>query len=281
MLYQSIVLVIEKGKTMTNNPLQDLLNDVGLEVSKVKTLPANIPSQDIVDELQVEQGLYLQSKKSETDFLTRKTKTKATIANKTVDINFTYKKVKGIDVGDTGIGKDGKPNSDKNRYAVYIDEKFDTGVYFTHLPAIKQFEFMLKYNTELFTDERYSEFHISAEMKLPTQFQTDLGQNKCLTWTSSQGVPVMVPTITQCQNYDNSNDLKGTPFDRPNKRTNKQDLPALVQVGIVPDMNIPVLTPARWSVISQALNDMQKPQCTTDETQFIRWYMQLVANATK
>ena len=274
MLVSALVLVIEKGNTMTNNPLQDLLNDVGLEVSKVKTLPANIPSQDIVDELQVEQGLYLQSKKSETDFLTRKTKTKATIANKTVDINFTYKKVKGIDVGNT-------QNADKNRYAIYIDEKFDTGVYFTHLPAIKQFEYMLKYNTELFTDERYSEFHISAEMKLPTQFQTDLGQNKCLTWTSSQGVPVMVPTITQCQNYDNSNDLKGTPYSRPNKRVNKQDLPALVQVGIVPDMNIPVLTPARWSVISQALNDNQQPQCTTDELQFISWYMQLVAKANK
>jgi len=276
MLYQSIVLVIEKGNTMTNNPLEDLLNDVGLQVSKVKTLPTNIPSQDIVDELQVEQGLYLQSKKSETDFLSRKTKAKATIANKTVDINFTYKKVKGIDVGDT-------ENADKNRYAIYIDEKFDTGVYFTHLPAIKQFEFMLKYNNELFTDERYSAFHISAEMKLPTQFQTDLGRNKCLTWTSSQGVPVLVPTITMCQNYDNSNDLKGTPFDRPNRRTNKQDLPALVQVGIVPDMNIPVLSPQRWSVISQALNDNpeQQPQWTTEEQMFLGWYMQLVANASK
>jgi hypothetical protein len=242
---------------MTNNPLENLLNEVGLEVSKVKTLPANIPSQDIVEELQVEQGLYLQSKKSETDFLSRKTKAKATIANKTVDINFTYKKVKGIDVGDT-------QNADKNRYAIYIDEKFDTGV-----------------NTELFTDERYSAFHISAEMKLPNQFQTDIGRNKCLTWTSSQGVPVLVPTITMCQNYDNSNDLKGTPYSRPNRRVNKQDLPALVQVGIVPDMNIPVLSPQRWSVISQALNDNQQPQCTNDELQFISWYMQLVAKATK
>lgn len=274
MLVSAVVLVIEKGNTMTNNPLENLLNEVGLEVSKVKTLPANIPSQDIVEELQVEQGLYLQSKKSETDFLSRKTKAKATIANKTVDINFTYKKVKGIDVGDT-------QNADKNRYAIYIDEKFDTGVYFTHLPAIKQFEYMLKYNTELFTDERYSAFHISAEMKLPTQFQTDIGRNKCLTWTSSQGVPVLVPTITMCQNYDNSNDLKGTPYSRPNRRVNKQDLPALVQVGIVPDMNIPVLSPQRWSVISQALNDNQQPQCTTDELQFISWYMQLVAKATK
>ena len=276
MLVSATVLVIEKGNTMTNNPIEDLLNDVGLQVSKVKTLPANIPSQDIVDELQVEQGLYLQSKKSETDFLSRKTKAKATIANKTVDINFTYKKVKGIDVGDT-------QNADKNRYAIYIDEKFDTGIYFTHLPAIKQFEYMLKYNTELFTDERYSAFHISAEMKLPTQFQTDLGRNKCLTWTSSQGVPVLVPTITMCQNYDNSNDLKGTPYSRPNKRINKQDLPALVQVGIVPDMNIPVLSPQRWSVISQALNDNpeQQPQWTTDEQMFIGWYMQLVAKATK
>ena len=276
MLVSATVLVIEKGNTMTNNPIEDLLNDVGLQVSKVKTLPANIPSQDIVDELQVEQGLYLQSKKSETDFLSRKTKAKATIANKTVDINFTYKKVKGIDVGDT-------QNADKNRYAIYIDEKFDTGIYFTHLPAIKQFEFMLKYNPELFTDERYSAFHISAEMKLPTQFQTDLGRNKCLTWTSSQGVPVLVPTITMCQNYDNSNDLKGTPFSRPNNRTNKEELPALVQVGIVPDMNIPVLSPQRWSVISQALNDNpeQQPQWTTDEQMFIGWYMQLVAKATK
>jgi hypothetical protein len=274
MLVSALVLVIEKGNTMTNNPLENLLNEVGLEVSKVKTLPANIPSQDIVEELQVEQGLYLQSKKSETDFLSRKTKAKATIANKTVDINFTYKKVKGIDVGDT-------QNADKNRYAIYIDEKFDTGVYFTHLPAIKQFEYMLKYNTELFTDERYSAFHISAEMKLPNQFQTDIGRNKCLTWTSSQGVPVLVPTITMCQNYDNSNDLKGTPYSRPNRRVNKQDLPALVQVGIVPDMNIPVLSPQRWSVISQALNDNQQPQCTTDELQFISWYMQLVAKATK
>ena len=274
MLVTALVLVIEKGKTMTNNPLENLLNEVGLEVSKVKTLPANIPSQDIVDELQVEQGLYLQSKKAKSEWLTRKTKATATIANKTVDINFTYKRVKGIDVGDT-------QNADKNRYAIYIDEKFDTGVYFTHLPAIKQFEYMLKYNTELFTDERYSAFHISAEMKLPTQFQTDLGRNKCLTWTSSQGVPVMVPTITQCQNYDNSNDLKGTPFSRPNNRTNKQDLPALVQVGIVPDMNIPVLSPQRWSVISQALNDNQQPPCTNDELQFIGWYMQLVANASK
>lgn len=276
MLVSALVLVIEKGNTMTNNPLENLLNEVGLPVSKVKTLPANIPSQDIVDELQVEQGLYLQSKKSETDFLSRKTKAKATIANKTVDINFTYKKVKGIDVGDT-------QNADKNRYAIYIDEKFDTGVYFTHLPAIKQFEYMLKYNTELFTDERYSAFHISAEMKLPNQFQTDLGRNKCLTWTSSQGVPVLVPTITMCQNYDNSNDLKGTPYSRPNRRVNKQDLPALVQVGIVPDMNIPVLSPQRWSVISQALNDNpeQQPQWTTDEQMFIGWYMQLVAKATK
>ena len=276
MLVSALVLVIEKGNTMTNNHLENLLSEVGFEVSKVKTLPANIPSQDIVDELQVEQGLYLQSKKSETDFLSRKTKAKATIANKTVDINFTYKKVKGIDVGDT-------QNADKNRYAIYIDEKFDTGIYFTHLPAIKQFEYMLKYNTELFTDERYSAFHISAEMKLPTQFQTDLGRNKCLTWTSSQGVPVLVPTITMCQNYDNSNDLKGTPYSRPNKRINKQDLPALVQVGIVPDMNIPVLSPQRWSVISQALNDNpeQQPQWTTDEQMFIGWYMQLVAKATK
>lgn len=276
MLVSALVLVIEKGNTMTNNPLENLLNEVGLTVSKAKTLPANIPSQDIVDELQVEQGLYLQSKKSETDFLSRKTKAKATIANKTVDINFTYKKVKGIDVGDT-------QNADKNRYAIYIDEKFDTGVYFTHLPAIKQFEYMLKYNTELFTDERYSAFHISAEMKLPNQFQTDIGRNKCLTWTSSQGVPVLVPTITMCQNYDNSNDLKGTPYSRPNRRVNKQDLPALVQVGIVPDMNIPVLSPQRWSVISQALNDNpeQQPQWTTDEQMFISWYMQLVAKATK
>ena len=276
MLVSALVLVIEKGNTMTNNPIENLLDEVGLTVSKVKTLPANIPSQDIVDELQVEQGLYLQSKKAQSDFLSRKTKAKATIANKTVDINFTYKKVKGIDVGDT-------QNPDKNRYAIYIDEKFDTGVYFTHLPAIKQFEFMLKYNTELFTDERYSAFHISAEMKLPTQFQTDLGRNKCLTWTSSQGVPVLVPTITMCQNYDNSNELKGTPYSRPNKRTNKQDLPALVQVGIVPDMNIPVLSPQRWSVISQALNDNpeQQPQWTTDEQMFIGWYMQLVAKATK
>jgi hypothetical protein len=61
-----------------------------------------------------------------------------------------------------------------------------------------------------------------------------------------------------CQNYDNSNDLKGTPYSRPNRRVNKQDLPALVQVGIVPDMNIPVLSPQRWSVISQALNDNQQ-----------------------
>jgi hypothetical protein len=276
MLVSATVLVIEKGNTMTNNPIEDLLNDVGLQVSKVKTLPANIPSQDIVDELQVEQGLYLQSKKSETDFLSRKTKAKATIANKTVDINFTYKKVKGIDVGDT-------QNADKNRYAIYIDEKFDTGIYFTHLPAIKQFEYMLKYNTELFTDERYSAFHISAEMKLPTQFQTDLGRNKCLTWTSSQGVPVLVPTITMCQNYDNSNDLKGTPYSRPNKRINKQDLPALVQVGIVPDINIPVISPQRWSVISQALNDNpdQQPQWTTEEQMFLGWYMQLVAKANK
>jgi hypothetical protein len=172
---------------MTNNPLENLLNEVGLEVSKVKTLPANIPSQDIVEELQVEQGLYLQSKKSETDFLSRKTKAKATIANKTVDINFTYKKVKGIDVGDT-------QNADKNRYAIYIDEKFDTGVYFTHLPAIKQFEYMLKYNTELFTDERYSAFHISAEMKLPNQFQTDIGRNKCLTWTQCVKTMTIVTT---------------------------------------------------------------------------------------
>ena len=261
---------------MTNNPLENLLNEVGLEVSKVKTLPANIPSQDIVDELQVEQGLYLQSKKQDKEWLKRKTKAKATIANKTVDINFTFKKVKGIDVGDT-------QNADKNRYAIYIDEKFDTGIYFTHLPAIKQFEFMLKYNTELFTDERYSAFHISAEMKLPTQFQTDLGRNKCLTWTSSQGVPVLVPTITMCQNYDNSNDLKGTPFDRPNKRINKQDLPALVQVDIVADMNIPVLSPQRWSVISQALNDNpdQQPQWTTEEQMFLGWYMQLVDKANK
>ena len=276
MLVSALVLVIEKGNTMTNNQLENLLSEVGLEVSKVKTLPANIPSQDIVDELQVEQGLYLQSKKSETDFLSRKTKAKATIANKTVDINFTYKKVKGIDVGDT-------QNADKNRYAIYIDEKFDTGIYFTHLPAIKQFEYMLKYNTELFTDERYSAFHISAEMKLPTQFQTDLGRNKCLTWTSSQGVPVLVPTITMCQNYDNSNDLKGTPFSRPNNRTSKEDLPALVQVGIVPDMNIPVLSPQRWSVISQALNDNpdQQPQWTTEEQMFLGWYMQLVTKASK
>jgi hypothetical protein len=86
-----------------------------------------------------------------------------------------------------------------------------------------------------------------------------------------------------CQNYDNSNDLKGTPYSRPNKRINKQDLPALVQVGIVPDMNIPVLSPQRWSVISQALNDNpeQQPQWTTDEQMFIGWYMQLVAKATK
>ena len=184
------------------------------------------------------------------------------------------KRVKGIDVGDT-------ENADKNRYAIYIDKKFDTGVYFTQLGAVKQFEYLLKYNAELLTDDNYSAFHIGQDWKLPTQFQTELGRNKCLTWTSNQGVPVIVPTITMCQNFDNSNELGGTPFSRPNYRIQKQSLMTQVQVGLVHNVNIPVLAPSRWSVISQDIHNNKSPQVTTDEANFISWYSQLVDKASK
>ena len=281
MLVSALVLVIEKGNTMTNNPLEDLLKDAGLEVSKVKTLPSTIPSQDIVDELQIEQGLNLQSDKSskkDDGFTRRNTQCNVSFGNRTVTVNFTYKKVKGIDVGDTAIGSDGKSNADKNRYAVYVDKKFPTGVYFTTLQAVKQFEFMLKYNKELFTSEHYSEYHISENWKLPTQFQTDIGRNKCMTWTSNSGVPVLVPTITQCQNYDNSNDLKGTPFDRPLKVMSKANL-RNVRIDFVSGTDIPVITPERWSAIAEQLHagNSIKNIVTHDEASFLVWYQEQVS----
>tara|TARA_R100000278_G_scaffold11558_1_gene12835 strand:+ start:98 stop:877 length:780 start_codon:yes stop_codon:yes gene_type:complete len=259
---------------MTNDKILDLLSQAGLEVSKVKTLPSTTPSQDIAEQLQIEQGLNLQSTEKAKDFLARKTSAKAKFNNQIVDITFTYKRVKGIDVGDT-------ENADKNRYAIYIDKKFDTGVYFTQLGAVKQFEYLLKYNAELLTDDNYSAFHIGQDWKLPTQFQTELGRNKCLTWTSNQGVPVIVPTITMCQNFDNSNELGGTPFSRPNYRIQKQSLMTQVQVGLVHNVNIPVLAPSRWSVISQDIHNNKSPQVTTDEASFISWYSQLVDKASK
>tara|TARA_R100000231_G_scaffold29716_1_gene26305 strand:- start:3732 stop:4511 length:780 start_codon:yes stop_codon:yes gene_type:complete len=259
---------------MTNDKILDLLSQAGLEVSKVKTLPSTTPSQDIAEQLQIEQGLNLQSTEKSKDFLSRKTSAKAKFNNQIVDITFTYKRVKGIDVGDT-------ENADKNRYAIYIDKKFDTGVYFTQLGAVKQFEYLLKYNAELLTDDNYSAFHIGQDWKLPTQFQTELGRNKCLTWTSNQGVPVIVPTITMCQNFDNSNELGGTPFSRPNYRIQKQSLMTQVQVGLVHNVNIPVLAPSRWSVISQDIHNNKSPQVTTDEASFISWYSQLVDKASK
>ena len=116
---------------------------------------------------------------------------------------------------------------------------------------------------------------------MPTQFQTELGRNKCLTWTSNQGVPVIVPTITMCQNFDNSNELGGTPFSRPNYRIQKQSLMTQVQVGLVHNVNVPVLAPSRWSVISQDIHNNKSPQVTTDEASFISWYSQLVDKASK
>ena len=56
---------------MTNDKILDLLSQAGLEVSKVKTLPSTTPSQDIAEQLQIEQGLNLQSTEKSKDFLCR------------------------------------------------------------------------------------------------------------------------------------------------------------------------------------------------------------------
>ena len=58
---------------MTNDKILDLLAQAGLEVSKVKTLPSTTPSQDISEQLQIEQGLNLQSTEKSKDYLSRST----------------------------------------------------------------------------------------------------------------------------------------------------------------------------------------------------------------
>lgn len=262
---------------MTNEQLSNLLKQVGLEHGEIKSLPEQTPTNDIVEQIQTEQGLNVLANTKKTnpkEWLSRKTNAQALFNNKPIQITFTYKKVKGAEVNDLD-------NAEKQRYAVYIDEKFYTGVYFTHLGAVKQFEYLLKYNAELFTNANYSAFHIGENWKLPTRFQTDIGRNKCLTWTSNSGVPLLIPTIIMCQNYDNSNDLGGTPFSRPNYIMQKSAVANQVQVGLVHKTDIPVIDAGRWSVISQALNDNQQPTATNDELAFINWYMQLVAKANK
>lgn len=261
---------------MTNDKLSDLLNQVGLEHKEIKSLPNQVPTNDIVEQIQVEQGLNVlaNTETNPKEWLSRKTSTQAMFNNKPIQISFYFKKVKGSDVNDM-------ENAEKQRYAVYIDKKFDTGVYFTHLGAVKQFEYILKCNTELFTNDLYSAFHISDSWKLPTQFQTEVGRNKCLTWTSNNGVPLLIPTITMCQNYDNSNDLGGTPFSRPNYRIQKSSLATQVQVGLVHKETFPVIDFVRWTAIANQLNTNQQPSCTNDELLFINWYMGLVAKANK
>ena len=56
---------------MTNDKILDLLAQAGLEVSKVKTLPSTTPSQDIAEQLQIEQGLNLQCTEKSKDYLSR------------------------------------------------------------------------------------------------------------------------------------------------------------------------------------------------------------------
>lgn len=260
---------------MTNEQIINLLNQSGLEVSNVtsKSNSDTQPTQDILEQLSIEKGLTLQSSvsKSKKTWLGRKTKANAKFNNQIVAVTFTYKRVLGSEVGDT-------EGAEKQRFALYIDNKFYTGVYFKQLSAVKQFEFMLKYNQELLTDEAFSAYHIGSDWKLPTQFLNDLGKNKCLAWTSSHGVPVMVPTIFQCQNYDNTNDMNGTPFSRPNKIMSKNDAGlSAIQIGQVYQSNIPVMSPDRWTSITKSMHAGTTPSVTPDEQAFIKYYMELVS----
>ena len=81
---------------------------------------------------------------------------------------------------------------------------------------------------------------------------------------------MLVPTITQCQNYDNSNDLKGTPFDRPLKVMSKANL-RNVRIDFVSGTDIPVITPERWSAIAEQLHagNSIKNIVTHDEASFL------------
>ena len=263
--------------TNSQDKLVDLLKSAGLEVSKVKSLPMQVPTQDIVEQLQMEQGLNILSaptQKVKDDFLGRKANTNVKFNKQIVSITFNFKKVKGSDVNDL-------ENAEKTRYALYIDKKFNTDIYFTQLAGVKQFEMLVKFNQELFTNDDYSAYHFNDSWKLPTTFQTDLGRNKCLTWTSNKGVPIIVPTITMCQNYDNSTSLGGTPFSRPNYRIQKSALENVVKVGYVLGSDIPVINPTRWTTISQSLAQGNPTQYTNDEINFLTWYNQLRDKAIK
>lgn len=265
--------------TKKEKTLSELLNEVGLD-HQVKSLPNQIPTDDIASELVIEQGLNsLQPKKNAIGtFLTRKCKTKALFNKQVVDISFTFKRVLGSEVGDNALGRDGKSNSDKQRFAVYVDEKFDTGIYFTQTASIKQFEWLVKYNTELFNDSEYSEYHIDENWKLPTKFQTDLGRNKCVTWTSNSGVPIIVPTISMAQLYDRTNKQGGTPFSRPNSIVKTDIAIANIKVGQVYQQDIQVLSPERWTIISKAMvqGNLTEANITHEEVNFLKYYDNLV-----
>jgi hypothetical protein len=263
--------------TNSQDKLVELLNSAGLQVSKVKSLPEQVPTQDIVEQLQMEQGLNILSaptSKVKDDFLGRKTTCNAKFNKQIVSVTFNYKKVKGRDVNDL-------ENAEKTRYALYIDKKFNTDIYFTQLAGVKQFEMLVKFNEQLFVNDDYSAYHFNESWKLPTQFQTDLGRNKCLAWTSNSGVPLIIPTITMCQNYDNSTALGGTPFSRPNYRIQKSQLDNEVKIGYVHRTDTPIINPTRWTTISQSLSEGNPTQYTNDEINFLTWYNALRDKAIK
>ena len=267
--------------TKKEKTLSELLNEVGLD-HQVKSLENQVPTEDIASELVIEQGLNsLKPKNANGTFLKRPCKTKALLDNKVLDISFKFKRVLGSEVGDNALGTDGKSNSDKQRFAVYVDEKFDTGIYFTQTAAIKQFEWLVKYNTELFTDSEYSEYHIDENWKLPTKFQTDLGRNKCVTWTSNSGVPIIVPTISMAQLYDRTNKLGGTPFSRPNSIVKTDIAIANIKVGQVYQQDIQVLSPERWTIISKAMatGNYENTNITHEEVDFLKYYDSLATKA--
>tara|TARA_R100000458_G_C8267255_1_gene242242 strand:+ start:603 stop:1415 length:813 start_codon:yes stop_codon:yes gene_type:complete len=267
--------------TKKEKTLSELLNEVGLD-HQVKSLENQVPTEDIASELVIEQGLNsLKPKNANGTFLKRPCKTKALLDNKVLDISFKFKRVLGSEVGDNALGTDGKSNSDKQRFAVYVDEKFDTGIYFTQTASIKQFEWLVKYNTELFTDSEYSEYHIDENWKLPTKFQTDLGRNKCVAWTSNSGVPIIVPTISMAQLYDRTNKLGGTPFSRPNSIVKTDIAIANIKVGQVYQQDIQVLSPERWTIISKAMatGNYENTNITHEEVDFLKYYDSLATKA--
>jgi len=267
--------------TKQEKTLSELLDEVGLD-HQVKSLPNQVPTDDIASELVIEQGLNsLQPKNANGTFLKRPCKTKALLDNKVLDISFKFKRVLGSEVGDNALGTDGKSNSDKQRFAVYVDEKFDTGIYFTQTASIKQFEWLVKYNTELFTDSEYSEYHIDKNWKLPTKFQTDLGRNKCVAWTSNSGVPIIVPTISMAQLYDRTNKLGGTPFSRPNSIVKTDIAISNIEVGKVYQQDIQVLSPERWTIISKAMatGNYENTNITHEEVDFLKYYDSLATKA--